>query len=162
MKRYCSAASLALAIVAVLGLARPASAQQQVPFLGRLAGVVTRAPLTPPYVSALVTATGNATLLGQFQLSIPHTVNTAARTAVGSYQFTAANGDTLSASFGGKSMLKAPGVLAIVETATITGGTGRFAGATGAFICQRLYNTVTGRTTGSFSGTISVPVAGQP
>ena len=158
MTRFSSAASLALAFLAVLGLAGPAPAQQQVPFQGRLEGVVTVTPLAPPLVSALVNATGNATQLGQFTLAIPHIVNRATGTATGSYQFTAANGDRLTASFTGKATPTAtPGVLAIVETATITGGTGRFTGATGGFTCQRLFNTITGRTVGSFAGTISAP-----
>jgi len=85
-------------------------------------------------------------------------VNRAKGTAVGTYQFVAANGDRLTASFSGQATpTLAPGVLAIVETATITGGTGRFAGATGSFSCMRLFNTVTGKTTGSFAGTISAP-----
>ena len=104
----------------------------------------------------LVEAAGNATQLGQFALAIPHLVDRVARTAVGSYHFTAANGDTLSADFTGQSMPTATlGVLSIVETATITGGTGRFAGATGSFTCERLYDTITGTTIGSFEGTIS-------
>jgi hypothetical protein len=158
MKRHSSAAILALAVMAVLGLAGPARAQQQVPFKGSLEGVVTVTPLQPPYVSVLVKATGNGTQLGQFTLAIPHTVNRTNRTATGTYQFVAANGDTLTASFSGQATPTATaGVLSIVETATITGGTGRFAGATGSFTCVRLYNTVTGKTTGSFNGTISVP-----
>ena len=48
-----------------------------------------------------------------------------------------------------------PGFLVIVETATITGGTGRFAGATGSFVVERLYDIVGGTTIGSFDGTIS-------
>jgi hypothetical protein len=105
-----------------------------------------------------VNATGNATQLGQFTLAIPHIVNRANMTATGSYQFVAANGDSLTASFSGKATPTAtPGVLSIVETATITGGTGRFAGATGSFTCVRLFNTITGRTSGSFQGTISPP-----
>jgi hypothetical protein len=158
MKRYSSAASLALAVLAVLGLAGPALAQQQVPFQGSLVGVVRVGTPTPQGVPALVNATGNATQLGQFTLAIPHIVNRAAMTAMGTYQFVAANGDTLTASFSGKARPTAtPGVLAIVENATITGGTGRFAGATGSFTCMRLFNTVTGTTAGSFNGTISAP-----
>src|SRR5262249_29875397 len=155
-KRYSSAASLGLAVLAVLGLTGAAAAQP-VPFLGRLDGVATITGV-PPIVSVLVNAKGNATQLGQFTLAIPHTVNGTTGTATGSYQFTAANGDRLIATFKGQSALTAtPGILSIVETATITGGTGRFAGATGGFICQRLFNRVTGRTTGSFQGTISSP-----
>jgi len=48
-------------------------------------------------------------------------------------------------------------VVRIVEEATITGGTGRFAGATGSFTTVRLYDPVAGTTSGSFEGTISTP-----
>src|SRR5262249_57147556 len=106
----------------------------EVPFKGSLEGVVTITPLAPPFVSVLVNATGNATQLGEFTLAIPHTVNRADRTAVGTYEFTAANGDTLTADFTGKATPTAtPGVLYIEETATITGGTGRFAVAPASF-----------------------------
>src|SRR5262249_45473073 len=98
MKRYRSAAGIALAVLAVLGHAGPALAQQQVPFKGSLEGVVTVTP-QPPYVSVLVKATGNGTQLGQFALASPHLVNRANMTATGTYQFVAANGDTLTASF---------------------------------------------------------------
>jgi hypothetical protein len=158
MNRHSSAASLALAVLAVLGLAGPALAQQQVPFKGGLNGVVTVGTPTPQGVPVLVNATGNATQLGQFTLAIPHIVNKATMTATGKYLFVAANGDSLTASFSGQATPTAtPGVLSIVETATITGGTGRFAGATGSFTCARLFNTITKRTAGSFSGTISAP-----
>jgi hypothetical protein len=159
MKCRSSAASLALAVVAVLGLAGPVAAGEQVPFHGRLEGVVTITG-QPPIVSVLVDATGNATQLGQFTLAIPHVVNLLIGHAIGSYQFTAANGDTLSADFTGKATPTAtPGVLYIVETATITGGTGRFAGATGSFVVERLFDTIAGTTIGSFAGTISSPGA---
>ena len=161
MKRHSSAASLALAALAVLGLTGPALAQQQVPFKGGLNGVVTVSPPTPQGLPVVVNATGNATQLGQFTLAIPHLVTRP--TATGTYQFVAANGDTLTASFSGKATPTATrGVLSIVEAATITGGTGRFAGATGSFTCVRLFNTVIGTTAGSFNGTISVPPAGNP
>jgi hypothetical protein len=157
MKRYRCAASLALAVVTVLGLAGPAAAGEQVPFRGTLEGEVTRTP-APPFVLVDVDATGNATQLGRFTLDIPHVVDIATRMAVGSYQFTAANGDTLYAEFAGQAMpTDVPGVLYIEETATITGGTGRFAGATGSFVAERWYDTVAGTTSGSFDGTISSP-----
>ena len=157
MKCHHSAASLGLAVLNVLGLTGAAAAQEQVPFLGSLDGAATVTGL-PPIVSVRVIAKGNATQLGQFALAIPHTVNLRYMTATGSYQFTAANGDRLIATFKGQAKTTpTPGVIAIVETATITGGTGRFAGATGGFICQRLFNRVTGKTTGSFQGTISFP-----
>ena len=147
--------ALALAAFAVLALAGPVAAGEHVRFKGRLQGDVTITPLAPPFISVLVEATGKANHLGKFTLEIPHVVDRATRTAMGSYLFTAANGDMLFADFTGQSTPTAtPGVLAIVETATITGGTGRFADATGSFVCERLFDTVAGTTAGSFEGTI--------
>jgi hypothetical protein len=158
MKRFSSAASLALAAVVVLGLGRAAAGGDEVPFKGSLQGVVTMTPLDPPFVSVLVEATGQATQLGRFTLDIPHVVNRSNRTAVGTYEFTAANGDTVHAEFAGLATpTETPGILYIVETATITDGTGRFSGASGSFVCERLFDTVAGTTTGSFEGTISSP-----
>jgi len=155
MKRFSSTASLALAVVAILGLTGPVVAGEQVPFKGSFEGDVTVTPLAPPYVQVNVDATGNATHLGRFSLDIPHVVNRATRTAVGTYEFTAANGDTLFAVFTGLATPTAtPGVLYIEETAIITGGTGRFAGATGGFTVERLFDTIAGTTAGSFKGTI--------
>ena len=135
---------------------------QEVPFKGRWEGALTARTLAPPLLSASFEGTGNATHLGRFTVEIPHVVNTTNRTSTGTYEFTAANGDTLTAGFTGQATLTAPGVLSIVETATITGGTGRFADATGSFTVERLFNQVTGLTTGSFEGTISSPGAGTP
>jgi hypothetical protein len=161
-KHLNSAANLALAVLTVLGLAAAAPATEEVPFKGSLDGDVTITGV-PPILSVLVDASGEATQLGEFTLTIPHTVDRTTRTATGSYHFTAANGDTLSADFTGHSTpTSTPGVLSIVETATITGGTGRFAGATGSFVAERLFDTIAGTTTGSFNGTISSTGSGKP
>jgi len=170
MKRYSSTASVALAVLTVLGLAGPVAAGEQVPFKGSFAGDAFQSGV-PPIVDVAVDATGKATDLGRFTLTIPHHVDlsTRPRTSFGSYQFVAANGDTLSADFTGQvfivhvSPTGIPDVLAAVEIATITGGTGRFADAQGTFTVERvvLVDTATGdRTTaGSFNGTISSPGA---
>ena len=152
MKRHSHTAGLALAVLAILGLAGPAAAGEQVPFKGSLEGTVTRSAPPPP-ISVLVEADGNATQLGRFTVEIPHVV--VPPNGAGFYHFVAANGDTLTAEFTGVSAPAAPGFLYIVETATITGGTGRFAGATGSFVCERLYDIVAGTTIGYFDGTIS-------
>jgi hypothetical protein len=158
MKYRRSAASLALALLAVVGLAGPVPAGEQVPFKGSFEGDVTVTPLAPPFVMVDVEATGEATHLGKFTLDIPHVVDRATRAAVGSYEFTAANGDTVFAEFTGiATPTEVPGVLYIEETAIITGGTGRFAGATGSFTVERWFDTITGTTTGSFEGSISSP-----
>ena len=158
MKCFSFASRAALSVIAMVALASPAAAKDQVPFRGGLQGDVTRSG-APPVISVNISATGNATHLGRFALSIPHSVDVGTRTAIGEYLFVAANGDTLTATFTGHSMplTTDPTVLAIVEDATITGGTGRFADATGSFTAERLYDTIAGTTTGSFEGSISSP-----
>jgi hypothetical protein len=147
--------ALALAAFAVLGQAGPVAAGEKVHFKGHLEGDVTITPLAPPFVSVLIEATGKATHLGKFTVEIPHVVNRANSTAIGSYHFTFANGATLTADFTGQATPSAtPGVLYIEETATITGGTGRFAHAKGSFTVERLFDTVAGTTAGSIKGTI--------
>lgn len=136
------------------------SAGEQTTFKGSLEGTVTVTPVNPPIASVLIEATGNATKLGRFTVEVPHVVNQAVRVGAGSYIFTAANGDTLTASFTGVGTLIAPGVLSTTETATITGGTGRFADATGSFTAHRTFFITEGRTVGSFEGTISSPGKG--
>jgi hypothetical protein len=159
MNRYCFATSLAL-VLAALGLTAPVALGQEVPFKGSLSGVVTHTPVDPQTDSVLVEATGTATQLGKFALAVPHLVNLPTRTAAGYYEFTAANGDVLVARFAGQASPTAtPGVIAIVEIAIIDPdrSTGRFAGATGGFIVERLYDRIAGTTIGYFEGAISVP-----
>jgi len=147
--------------------ARPIGAvtsHEVVPFKGRLEGTftVTFDPPPSPFFTVLLEGTGNATLLGRFTMVAPHRVNTGTGGAMGSLACTAANGDVLTANFTGTSGPTAtPNVFAIVETATITGGTGRFSGATGSFTIERLVDLGTGLTSGSFDGTISSPGASK-
>jgi hypothetical protein len=149
-------ASTAAALTLALALAGPVSAGEQIPFRGTLAGIATITPLDPPVVAVRIEATGTATHLGRFTLEAPHVVNQATLSAVGTYLLTAANGDTITADLAGTAtMIEPPNVIAISETATVTGGTGRFAGATGSIHVERMFNRATGVTTGTLDGWIS-------
>jgi hypothetical protein len=145
-------------------LAGPAAAEKKVPFKGKLEAVVTITPIDPQFIFVRKNGTGNATQLGWFTVDIPHLVDVTAGTGIGTYAFTAANGDTLTADFTGLATPTVPtsSVVSIVETAVITGGTGRFAGATGSFIVTGSFDFATNLSTGSFEGTISSPGAGKP
>ena len=148
----------AIAFALALCIAGPVAAGEQVPFRGTLAGTATITPLTPPIVAVEIDATGTATHIGRFTLEAPHTVNQATLTATGTYLLTAANGDTITADLAGTAvMVSPPNVIAITETATVTGGTGRFAGATGSILVERVFNRATGVTTGTLEGWISTP-----
>ena len=161
---------IALAVVVVAGLSRPARAGEALPFKGGLEGVhVSRTPLDPPRFFDVFEVAGQATHLGQFELVIEATVDFGTRppTGAGTFTFTAANGDMLVADFTGFSTLVSPGLVLITENAVIDPerSTGRFAGATGTFTLQRLADAatgVTGVTAGTFNGTISLATPANP
>jgi hypothetical protein len=99
--------------------------------------------------------TGEATHLGRFTLTSEFTVTTPPPTASGTAIWTAANGDQIFTTVTGQGVVTFP-VLAVVETHTITGGTGRFAGASGSIILERSINLQTFISSASITGTISL------
>jgi len=157
-----------IAVAAMLltaALAVPAAAQKQVPFKGSLQGQETDTPQGAPPPTTVIaegSATGIATHVGQFSFTYQLTVNLTNGTATGSAQLVAANGDSIDTTITGSSDLTVtPGFATITEINTITGGTGRFAGAQGSFTVERLVNLATGFTSGSFHGTITSPGAAR-
>lgn len=111
--------------------------------------------VTAPTMLVDTTGSGKSAELGPFTVTWEFTVNLDTGAGIGSAHFTAANGDTLdTASLGQGDPTETPDVSRVVEQHTITGGTGRYAGATGGFTLERLVNTVTGVTSGSFAGSI--------
>jgi hypothetical protein len=80
-------------------------------------------------------------------------------TATGSGQLLiAANEDGIYTTVAGKfELTSTPGVASIMETYTITGGTGRFVEAKGSFTLERLIDLGTGFTAGLLQGTITYP-----
>lgn len=103
--------------------------------------------------------TGNATHLDRFTFEYDELVDlstgTGTGTGTGTYELTSANGERLTAEWTGYGFLtEDPTVLAIVENATITGGTGRFANASGSFTVERLFSFITNSGGGSLDGTI--------
>jgi hypothetical protein len=135
-------------------LAGPAAAEKEVPFKGSVEAVESY-DIQFPTLFVDTTGTGMATHLGLFTVTWEFTVNLLNGAGIGSAHFIAANGDSVfTESLGqGDPTLEDPDITRVVETHTITGGTGRFAGATGDFTLERLVN-MAGITAGSFSGTI--------
>ena len=98
---------------------------------------------------------GTATQLGKYTSHLTGQINLLTSHLTGAATFTAANGDTLTTTVSGQGTpTTTPGVLSIVEVYTITGGTGRFAGATGAFTLDSTVTQATGVSSGTFSGSI--------
>lgn len=149
---YVQMATLCLATA----LAGPAPEQEK-PFRGRLQAVETYDIQFPSLVVESI-GSGQATHLGLFTTYSLSVVNLLDGSGAGSGTWVAANGDTLVVTGSGQfTLTDDPDVALIVETATITGGTGRFTGASGSFTVERLLDTVTGASSGSFEGTIVIP-----
>jgi len=148
------------AMILAAALAVPAAAQKQVPFKGAIQGHDVDSGYNGTTVVVTTTGTGIGTLLGEFSFTQEVTVNIAASTDTGSAHWIAANGDSIDATIVGSGEPTAtPNVISITEIYTITGGTGRFAGAQGSFTVERLANAATFLTSGSFHGTITSPGA---
>jgi len=151
-------------LVALTILAAPAAAGAQVPFKGRVQGAEVATPVDATHLAVTRMSTGNATHLGRFtavaNFVVDLTPGVGFGIATGTVVFTAANGDTVIADTVGHATPTAtPGVLSIAESGTITGGTGRFAGATGSYSGTGVLSG--GFSTASFEGTISSPGASK-
>ena len=127
----------------------------ETPFKGKVNAVETVEVVPPTTLSVTRVGTGTATYLGKFTEHITLQVNIPTGHATGAATFTAANGDTLTASVDGQGTpTTTPGVLSVVETYTITGGTGRFADATGTLTLEIIAIQATGVSSGTLSGAI--------
>jgi len=92
--------------------------------------------------------------LGRYAAQFNGTVNVLDGTGTGNFTFTAANGDQLFATFLGLGV--GDPIASITETLTITGGTGRFAGASGTLVVRRTLDLTTGVSSGSIDGSITM------
>ena len=158
--------SLMTAIFLTVALVSSAVEAGVIRINGTIAGSESGAPFPDPtegfYVNGSVTSTD--TQLGPFTLfytapldfaflDMPPESAGASRLIVGD----AANGDSIvTSSIGNNPGSCANGDFHLVETDTIIGGTGRYAGARGSFTMDRCLNFATGETSGTISGTIVV------
>ena len=143
----------AMSLIAIF--ASPALAGEETPFKGSLAMVQTGVVQGGTLI-VNGSGVGNATKLGRFSMTYQEQVDLSTGIGRGTYNFVAANGDSLTARFiGTATPTPDPNILIIDENVTITGGTGRFANAIGTFTVRRVLNLTTGISTGSFNGAIS-------
>jgi len=137
-----------------VSLASVASAvAAETPFKGKVNAVETVA-VAPPTLSVTRDGTGTATYLGRYTEHVTLVINLPTLSSTGAATFTAANGDDLLATVAGQATRTSPTTLSIVEVFTISGGTGRFADATGTFTLKSTLDQTTGVSTGTFSGAI--------
>ena len=116
----------------------------QLPFRGTFTGEsargVVNCPPTCPPTTIRITGkdTGQATHLGNFTAIYEDESDLATPTGTGTFTLTAANGDELFTTYeGGQTEFVPPDLSTLTLVATITGGTGGFAAATGTFTIIR-------------------------
>lgn len=158
MKKIIVSTIIALLILIVLAsttFAAPAATEKLLK--GSFEAVETQQVVFP---TAFIDATGvgNATHLGLFTYRLQAELYLPTLTASASATLIAANGDMIFGVGSGQGTpTGTPGFVLIVEIYTITGGTGRFAGATGNFTVERVINRATFASSGTISGNIVFP-----
>jgi hypothetical protein len=160
MKKTLASILIALLLIALFvsaTLAAPARGGRELPLRGSIEAIETYS-VNFPIMSVTASGSGRAAQLGQFSVSYQVEVNLVTLAGIGSAQFVAANGDSIYANgIGQATETETPGVVNVVENFTITGGTGRFAGASGTITLDRVVDTNTGITSGVISGTLVLP-----
>lgn len=144
-----------LAFIATAAVAAPT----QAPFHGTIDTIETTESVEYPTLFGSAVGVGRASHLGKFAWSLNVEIDISKPeqlTAIGTATLTAANGDKLFTTFVATGTpTGTPNVIFIEEHQTITGGTGRFVGATGTFTRLALSDLALGVSSGSFKGEIT-------
>lgn len=161
---------LVTALILLIPLARTAFAAPSRNVAPQINTDVTRLPIkgtaqsSESYVTVFptmsVTARGNgeASQLGKFNINYHTEINLLDLSLVESVRFEGTNGDSLNIeAIGQTTEDRTPGMLKLVAIYTITGGTGKFARASGTITMNRLVSVTTGATASTFEGYILVP-----
>ena len=121
-----------------------ASGGEQLPFKGSFTVTTTGRPNCPPTCPPTTlhiegTQEGTATHLGRFTAVSLDTVDMATTTSTGTLHLTAANGDRLlTTTTGREDQFVPPNISHVTVVATVVGGSGRFAGATGTLTIRQV------------------------
>jgi len=160
MKR--AIASVAISFALSVLYASPLLAKEVcTPFKGSSENqAVSAVPIDATHVLVTTVGEGNATHLGHFTFVSPHASGLLDFSINGTQDFTAANGDHVFAELHGAlaPVVDSSGHVFLVGTVTgtITGGTGRFAGATGSYDFTITFDTATAHSFSEINGTICV------
>lgn len=159
MRRLTSTAAVVALILTAGGIAAgPALAGAAAPFGGSDAGGFTVPGPCPGGLQVVIGGGGNATHLGRYSWASVECFDPVSGGFAGLATLRAANGDTVSGPYRGQVYPTAdPDVVTYRETLTITGGTGRFAGAAGELQVSGVADLATGAYRQSLTGWVSTP-----
>jgi hypothetical protein len=107
-----------------------------------------------------VTGTGHATYIGDYRGQYRECFDPSTGLVVdGSFTLTTANGDTVFGTFTGQAVPTDGASVHYDDPGVITGGTGRFTGASGSINTAGIADLATGQYSGSLSGNMSRPAS---
>jgi hypothetical protein len=153
---------MGMLVLVALALPMQAAASDQVPFKGSETGTFQLLGQCETDGLVLdVSGTGDATQLGNYSAHYRECLDpaTGAVTA-GSFALTAANGDKVFGTYRGQVFPTGdPSVIRFEDPGVITGGTGRFAGASGTVTQSGVANLATGEYKGTLSGSVTSPAS---
>ena len=157
--------SLVVALFAVLvTVPQPASATSLVPFRAIMFERVISLDICAPMQRCPISeGSGQATHLGKTSETVAVIVDLAHPDAAGCFPevrktiFTAANGDQIMMTSTGKSCSTGPTTVTAVDSYVVTGGTGRFSGASGSGTNTALVDLTSRTAVVTFIGTLSSP-----
>ena len=135
----------------------PAVKMTRLPFKGTFQSTEVYVTISP-MMSVSATGSGDATQLGQFTVNYELEVSLLDLSGTGTMYFASTNGDSIQAKGIGQAVPnRTPDMFNVVEIYTITGGTGRFSGASGTITMNRLLSITTGAAASTFEGYILMP-----
>jgi hypothetical protein len=146
---------LLLIVLASTALAALAAGEKQFHLKGSLEASETH-DVDFPINHINLTGTGNATHVGRFTYLMQAVLHIPTSSATQSATLTAADGSTLILDGTGQAVVD-DHFAWVTETLTITGGTGRFTGATGNVTIERVVDRSTRLSSGTISGMIVLP-----
>lgn len=153
-------ALIGLLVLVALALPMSATAGGQIPLNGSETGTFRLlGPCETGGLALEVTGTGHATFIGSYTGHYRECFDPATGAVTGgSFTLTAENGDTLYGTYAGQAVPSGANV-SYDDPGVITGGTGRFAGASGIANTAGVANLATGEYQGTISGSVSTPAS---
>lgn len=153
MKMFRIGFSVILATSSVLAGCSDASGPRDHALTGDCATAFTGTPQSQTRLAVLVT--GQCTLsIGAMTYAVDQIADFATGTLAGSFSFTASDGDRINGTHTGPIGQQSGAQLPFSGTSTITGGTGRFADASGTLTFTGTANMATSTGAVSYSGTL--------
>jgi hypothetical protein len=153
---------IGLLVLPALALPMQAAANDHLPLKGSEAGTFQLlGPCETSGIILAVTGTGHTNQLGNYRGDYRECLDPATGAVTdGTFTLTAANGDKVFGSYSGQAApTNDANVVSYKDPGVVTGGTGRFAAASGTMTTSGVANLATGEYKGTIAGSLSSPAS---